>query len=449
MKIAVSGDAIVSRRVSVVENERFLELVEPLRDADVAFTHLEAILLDYDDPGAYPAAEAGGTWMRAPPFVAEELAWMGIDVVSHASNHALDYSYGGLRSTWKHLDAAGVAHAGTGRNLGDARAPAYVETAAGRVGLVSMASSIQPWTRAGDSRSDVRGRPGNNPLRYYHAVDAESWDRVLAVAKLLGLMVTQPREGTMELTPPGLSYSKTTVVRDDDVTGATTIPNERDLEGNLRAIRDASVQADVVIGHLHTHEFHNEGDIRDPATFVQTAARKCIDAGADVFVAQGSHTPLRGIEVYDGKPIFYDPGDFFRMNDTVERLPAEYYYNWEDALDVSPHDATPSLGFTARRADNRPSARSGYSHFVNPPVSYLEGSELGHVVGTCAFEDGEIDRVELLPGTFVEDPNRVEMGVPVRATGEMAERIVADVAEKSEAFDTTVRFEDGVGVVDL
>ncbi len=89
--LAVSGDAILNRQVSVWEAERFRSLVEQFRAADVGFTHLEMNLLDYNDPNVYPAAEAGGTWMRAPPAVAAELAWAGIDTVSHASNNALDY----------------------------------------------------------------------------------------------------------------------------------------------------------------------------------------------------------------------------------------------------------------------------------------------------------------------------------------------------------------------
>src|SRR4030042_4721650 len=130
--IAVTGDSIINRRVSVYSEERFLSLVKIIRDADVAYTHLEMLIHDYEGPELYPAAEAGWTWMRSPLFVADELKWAGFDIVSHASNHCLDYSYGGLYSTWKALDEAGIPHAGTGRDLGEAREPAYLETSQGR-----------------------------------------------------------------------------------------------------------------------------------------------------------------------------------------------------------------------------------------------------------------------------------------------------------------------------
>src|SRR4030042_5444482 len=108
--LAVTGDSILNRRISVVTDERFLFVIQIIRDADVGYTHLEMLIHDYEGPELYPAAEAGWTWMRAPGFVADELKWAGFNIVSHASNHSLDYSYGGLKSTWKALDETGIPH---------------------------------------------------------------------------------------------------------------------------------------------------------------------------------------------------------------------------------------------------------------------------------------------------------------------------------------------------
>ena len=103
--------------------------------------------------------------MRGPTTVADELRRLGVDLVSTASNHAMDYSYGGLFSTIDALDAAGIPHAGTGGDLAAARAPAFVDAAAGRVALVSATSSFPPFARAGAARWDSQGRPGVNPMR--------------------------------------------------------------------------------------------------------------------------------------------------------------------------------------------------------------------------------------------------------------------------------------------
>jgi len=443
--IALVGDLNINRRVSTCEASGFHDLIEPIDGSTVGFGHLETILHDYEGSDLYPAAEAGGTWQRGPPFVAEELARMGFDLVSTPSNHVLDYAYGGLRSTWEALETADLPHAGTGETLGDARAPTYLDTPEGRVGLVSMTSSFTSWSRAGDARSDVGGRPGVNPLRYHHEVDGETLDAIRDLAQQLGFWVLNPREGEWLVHPPGLHNSVRRYVVGEET---TTVPDERDLAGNCRAIEDASERADLVVAHLHTHAWPPDGDLSDPAAFVRTAARECLDAGADLFVAQGSHSPLRGIERYDGKPILYDPGDFFRMSDTVERFPADFYERYEQNLSTHPADATPSDGLEARSGGG-PGVASGFDAAVNPEGGYHTGSVMGTTVPVCSFSDGTLDGIEIYPGVWPETDSISLVGIPRLATGEDAERVVASVADCSAPFDTDVRFEDGRGYVDV
>src|SRR5690606_24018445 len=91
--------------------------------------------------------------------------------------------------------------------------------------------------------------------------------------------------------------------------GPATFCDEDDLAGNLASIRHARAQADLVIAHLHAHEFNAaSGKINTSAEFIEEYARAAIDNGAHLFIAQGSHAPMRGIEIYKGCPIFYDPG---------------------------------------------------------------------------------------------------------------------------------------------
>jgi poly-gamma-glutamate synthesis protein (capsule biosynthesis protein) len=73
-----------------------------------------------------------------------------------------------------------MVHAGTGRNLAEARAPAYLETAQGRVALLSGTTTLFPWGKAGDQRRDMQGRPGANLLRHYveHTVDRPTFEKV-------------------------------------------------------------------------------------------------------------------------------------------------------------------------------------------------------------------------------------------------------------------------------
>lgn len=436
--VAVTGDAIINRRLSLCREEGFLSLVKILRDTDVAYTHFETLLHDYDGPELYPAAEAGWTWMRSPRFVVDELKWAGFDIVSHASNHCLDYSYGGLLATWKVLQESGLPYAGTGRHLGEAREPAYLETPKGRVALISMCSSFVPWTRAGETRRDIKGRPGLNPLRFHYQVDAETLETLKRLAIQLGWWVTQVDKQWL-FNPAGLHNTVYRFVEADDP-GLHAVVDEADAEGNIRSIRDASSQADCVIVHLHTHEWDPDKGLSVPAEFVPPFARACIDAGADVFVAEGSHAPLRGIEIYRHKPIFYDPGDFFRMSDTVTRLPADFYGRPGYAAEVRSWEATPSEAFEARRTLPLP---------LNPPGGYMTAPVVGCVIGVCAFEaQGALSELKLYPATLLHQPQSLS-GIPHLVEGETAEKMIAYLAELSAPFGTHIEYKDGIGLVKL
>src|ERR1700734_2986037 len=124
--LALTGDVIMNSPVSVCRDADVLAAVDLLRGADVTHAHLEIPLHDFAGADVFGAAEGALSWMRGPSRIAGELGWLGVDIVSAASNHSLDYSYGGLRATLAALDAAGLPHAGIGVDLAAARAPAFV-----------------------------------------------------------------------------------------------------------------------------------------------------------------------------------------------------------------------------------------------------------------------------------------------------------------------------------
>ena len=78
----------------------------------------------------------------------------------------MDWGVTGLRATARHLDDAGVVHAGVGETLAHARAPRYVTTTHGRVGIVSVyPTRVFDPDAALDPFGRVPGRPGANALR--------------------------------------------------------------------------------------------------------------------------------------------------------------------------------------------------------------------------------------------------------------------------------------------
>src|SRR5688572_25443434 len=161
--MAMLGDAIITRRLSPYQEPEFVRMIQMIRNADAAFANLEMLFHDYEPA---PAHESGGTYMRAEPALARELVWAGFDLVSLANNHTGDYGVEGMRLTRRHAEAAGLVAAGSGENLHEAREARFLETAAGRVALISVASTFPEHSAASKPRGGVRGRPGLNPLRF-------------------------------------------------------------------------------------------------------------------------------------------------------------------------------------------------------------------------------------------------------------------------------------------
>jgi poly-gamma-glutamate synthesis protein (capsule biosynthesis protein) len=125
-----------------------------LREADIAFAQLETVITQR---GAMtPNARLA---MRSPPAFAQSVRRAGIDCVSVAGNHCLDWGYEGLADTLAHLDRAGVGRCGAGASLGQAWAPWTVEAKGRRVAFVA-ANSILP-----EGYAATADRGGCAPLR--------------------------------------------------------------------------------------------------------------------------------------------------------------------------------------------------------------------------------------------------------------------------------------------
>ena len=144
--------------------------------------------------GGYPGRALRLSALQADPIIANELKWAGIDLVSCAYNHALDWGLPSVLGTIESLDKAGMVHAGTGNNLEEAREPAYFESKAGRVAIISMSSGHHPYDSASPVKAPVRGRPGVNPLRFQqkYVVTPEVLKNLKEAWSLLGLGMNKP-----------------------------------------------------------------------------------------------------------------------------------------------------------------------------------------------------------------------------------------------------------------
>lgn len=113
----------------------FAFVAEHLRAANVAFVNLELPLTERGEPTSKNFV------FRAPPASAGTLTDAGVDIVSTANNHVVDYGVVGLQDTWAALDAAGVARFGTGENVTTARAPRTLDVNGVKVAFLGYANT--------------------------------------------------------------------------------------------------------------------------------------------------------------------------------------------------------------------------------------------------------------------------------------------------------------------
>ncbi len=116
-----------------------------MQTGDVVFANLEA---PFADSGV--AVEKTYTF-RVPTRYAIGLKQAGLNVVSLANNHILDFGMGALEQTLRALDRVKVRYAGAGRSLDDAWRPAILNTHAGRVAVLAFSMTFPKSFWATDS----------------------------------------------------------------------------------------------------------------------------------------------------------------------------------------------------------------------------------------------------------------------------------------------------------
>jgi poly-gamma-glutamate synthesis protein (capsule biosynthesis protein) len=247
--------------------ERYSTLAkETLAAADLRFAQVERV---YSKRGALQV-HSGGGHSRLDPRFASIFGDCGFDVVSVASNHAMDWGEEALLDTIGLFRSRGVAVVGAGRNLREARRPAVVERNGVRVAVLAYCSILQNGYAAGPDRAGIA------PLRahtYYEPFDYQAG------------------------VPPRV----------------VTVPYEEDLAGMVEDIAEAKQSAHVVVLSLHWGIHFIPRIVAD---YQPAIARAAFAAGADLILGHHAHTP-KAIGVLDGKVCFYSLSNFI-MSSTAK-----------------------------------------------------------------------------------------------------------------------------------
>jgi len=246
LRLTVLGQVLIQHDLRADLSPDFAAFATMFGQADACFTDLETAICS-------PLAEAPtreGVFLHvADPVVLDCLQDLSISLLATANNHSWDLGTGGIIGAVGELEARGFADAGSGIDLAAAGAPDYRRTENGCVALVAVASGA-----IRDGAAATATRAGVNELR---------------------------RDPNGILDPV-------------------------DLSRVLAAIAEAAAQADVVLACHHNHLLEERG--RQTPKWQRVFARKCIDAGASLYVSHGAPRP-HGIENYSGRPIFHDLGN--------------------------------------------------------------------------------------------------------------------------------------------
>jgi poly-gamma-glutamate capsule biosynthesis protein CapA/YwtB (metallophosphatase superfamily) len=274
--------------------------LEPLfATADIVFGNCEGVYSDAPEP-----APTHKHFMCAPQERGSMLGAVGFDVMTLANNHMIDGGYAGLRDTSELLQSQGIAVTGAGENLEAATRPAIVERHGRRIGFLGFCTVHPVGYEARASR------PGLASLRvrtHYADPDPNFWE-------------------------PGI----------DPV--VSTLAHPGDLERCRAVIAQARELVDCLVV---AHHWGYSSWMEVLQDYELELARDAVDHGADVVVCHHTHS-LRGIEVYQGKPIFYGLGALmhhFSDHKPSTQAMAERLALWGDIASMAPGEDLPLWPF--------------------------------------------------------------------------------------------------------
>ena len=277
----------------------YSELAKPvLAGADIRFAQVERV---YSERGALQV-HSGGGHSRVKPHMASVFTDCGFDVVSVASNHAMDWGADALLDTVALLRDQGLRVIGAGRNLAEARAPAVIEKNGVKTAFLAYCSILHEGYAAGPDRAGIA------PLRartYYEAFDYQAG------------------------VPPRV----------------VTVPYEEDLAAMVEDIKAAKASADAVVVSLHWGIHFIPKTIAD---YQVTAANAAFKAGADLILGHHAHAP-KAIGMHQGRACFYSLSNFI-MSSTAKSPEKAAAFEKRYGVVLDPEYPHLSYGTDAKRS---------------------------------------------------------------------------------------------------
>ena len=291
------GDIMMGRRFEdsdgIISTQGVEALFEPTIDllgnaADITVANLEIPLTNQGVP--HPTK---GIVFRSAPENVSGLIYAGIDVVSLANNHILDYMETGMIQTMNILNEAGILHSGAGLNSYEAYSPAFKSVKGQTIAFLSTSdrtgqyNNYQPFLHAGENKS---GFAYMTP--YYIKQQIQS------VKDFSDIVVAEMHAGSEYSLSPGSDYDyidfperfENLKTNPASQTGFTINPKTG------REVDDYSWRLDR------------------PQMWDRAIRHFAVDEGADLVIVHHPHI-IQGVEVYNSKLIAHSLGNFiFDLN---------------------------------------------------------------------------------------------------------------------------------------
>jgi len=277
-----TGDIMLARGYEqyggIIQTQGVEAIFEPTLEvlgeaADISVVNLECPLTTHNQH--HPTKTI---YFKGSPENAAGLAYAGIDIVTLANNHIIDYNYPGLLETQQTLDEYGILYSGAGINSVEAYQPLFYSKKG--VNFAFLASSdrtgqynnYQPYLNAGYNK------PGFAYMTPYYISE-----QINAVQDLADLIIVEMHAGSEYSTSPGSNY---------------------DIFEPFDLYPDEDYHAEIDIPHMWDIEIRHH----------------TIDAGADLVVVHHPHI-IQGLELYNGKLIAHSLGNFIFDLTYAETMP--------------------------------------------------------------------------------------------------------------------------------
>lgn len=441
LHVVAAGDCLFSSRNLASRLDP--KILKELKDADAVTANAE---FTCPKPEIDAPAAGRGYITSVREDTLDEFNDLNIKLLNFANNHTGDFALAGMINTLNAARKRGLIPVGLGRSLDEARLPKFLDTPNGRVGVVSACATRSEMFAASNAGGETIARPGLAPLRWgrSYVLPENLFKNLQQIDEALGTAAAFRECNDIEVKAPftdksfkfGSMFEGNLDIEKGDHAHVRTYYNENDAKALLKSVKDCSYRSDLNIVSIHTHEgLNNNWYSPIPAEFIQKFAHEAIDNGADGFVGHGAHF-MRGVEIYKGKPIFYNLGSLFMEFETGASIISPEMYQCYGL----PPDSRPSDLHRMRANDPVTGKFRGFNG--SPVFSW-------NSLAIFDKQDGKLS-YKLLPIDLnMQRYPRMERGVPYIVTPETGRKIAERLTKISSQWGTVLTYNEKTGYIDI